>query len=88
MVVALFAPPLEAWIRWVAPFHALTDHNVPEAQLLLETRSTCRSSARTAGTFFIFRKSKAQHTNKTSKTNIPRPRSEMRQDAEYDVKIY
>ena len=24
MVVALFAPPLEAWIRWVAPFYALT----------------------------------------------------------------
>jgi len=23
MVVALFAPPLEAWIRWVAPFYAL-----------------------------------------------------------------
>ena len=23
MVVALFAPPLEAWIRWVAPFSAL-----------------------------------------------------------------
>ena len=24
MVVALFAPPLEAWVRWVAPFYALT----------------------------------------------------------------
>jgi hypothetical protein len=24
MVVALFAPPFEAWIRWVAPFYALT----------------------------------------------------------------
>ena len=24
MVVALFAPPLEARIRWVAPFYALT----------------------------------------------------------------
>ena len=24
MVVALFAPPLEAWIRWVAPFYVLT----------------------------------------------------------------
>ena len=23
-VVALFAPPLEAWIRWVAPFYVLT----------------------------------------------------------------
>ena len=23
MVVALFAPSLEAWIRWVAPFYAL-----------------------------------------------------------------
>ena len=24
MVVALFAPPLEAWIRWIAPFYVLT----------------------------------------------------------------
>ena len=27
MVVALFAPPLEAWIRWVAPFYAFRKPN-------------------------------------------------------------
>jgi hypothetical protein len=24
LLVALFAPPLEAWVRWVAPFYVLT----------------------------------------------------------------
>ena len=28
MVVALFAPSLEAWIRWVAPFYALGSRGV------------------------------------------------------------
>ena len=42
MVVALFAPPLEAWIRWAVPFYALTitirQPYSPTAHISLQTR--------------------------------------------------